>query len=103
MPGLDGTGPMGVGPMTGGGRGFCSPWGVGTTPSRYGYPRWTGYPYSYQRPYGRGFFGSRILPPTPQMTREQELAALKSESQFLSEELKQMEARIKALEGGAEA
>jgi hypothetical protein len=25
MPGFDGTGPMGMGPMTGGGRGFCNP------------------------------------------------------------------------------
>jgi len=24
MPGFDGTGPMGMGPMTGGGRGFCA-------------------------------------------------------------------------------
>jgi hypothetical protein len=24
MPGFDGTGPMGLGPMTGGGRGFCA-------------------------------------------------------------------------------
>ncbi len=102
MPGLDGTGPMGMGSMTGGGRGLCSPWGIGAAPVGYGHPRWTGYPYPYHRPYGRGFFGSRMLPPTPQMAREQELAALKSESQFLSEGLKQMEARIKALEGRAE-
>ena len=26
MPGFDGTGPMGLGPMTGGGRGFCNPY-----------------------------------------------------------------------------
>lgn len=25
MPGFDGTGPQGMGPQTGGGRGFCSP------------------------------------------------------------------------------
>lgn len=25
MPGFDGTGPRGLGPMTGGGRGFCNP------------------------------------------------------------------------------
>jgi hypothetical protein len=24
MPGFDGTGPRGIGPMTGGGRGYCS-------------------------------------------------------------------------------
>jgi hypothetical protein len=29
MPGFNGTGPRGMGPMTGGGRGFCSPWGIG--------------------------------------------------------------------------
>ncbi len=26
MPGLDGTGPLGLGPMTGGGRGWCNPY-----------------------------------------------------------------------------
>ncbi|MFQ5810640.1 MAG: DUF5320 domain-containing protein [Armatimonadota bacterium] len=26
MPGLDGTGPRGMGPMTGGGRGWCNPY-----------------------------------------------------------------------------
>ena len=29
MPGFDGTGPRGIGPMTGGGRGFCNPYEVG--------------------------------------------------------------------------
>lgn len=29
MPGFDGTGPMGMGPTTGAGRGFCSPQGIG--------------------------------------------------------------------------
>jgi hypothetical protein len=27
MPGFDGTGPRGMGPMTGGGRGWCNPYG----------------------------------------------------------------------------
>jgi len=27
MPGFDGTGPNRMGPMTGGGRGLCNPWG----------------------------------------------------------------------------
>ncbi len=43
MPGFDGTGPMGMGPMTGGGRGFCSPYSplraaAGFTPPAY-WPR----------------------------------------------------------------
>ena len=39
MPGFDGTGPMGMGPMTGGGRGWCNP----SAP--------------YARPYFSGGFG----------------------------------------------
>jgi hypothetical protein len=29
MPGFDGTGPQGQGPMTGGGRGLCNPRAIG--------------------------------------------------------------------------
>lgn len=36
MPGFDGTGPMGQGPMTGGGRGFCAVPNRGNGPSAYG-------------------------------------------------------------------
>ena len=32
MPGFDGTGPMGAGSMTGGGRGFCNPADAGYGP-----------------------------------------------------------------------
>ena len=54
MPGFDGTGPMGMEPMTGGGRGFCSPWGIGVGMRTYGIPRWGGYVYPYysDRPFG---------------------------------------------------
>lgn len=34
MPGFDGTGPMGLGPRTGGGFGFCAP-GAGPAPGGY--------------------------------------------------------------------
>jgi hypothetical protein len=37
MPGFDGTGPAGRGPMTGGGRGWCNPYSA---------------PYAGYRPYG---------------------------------------------------
>jgi len=47
MPGFDGTGPMGMGPMTGGGRGLCNPYNplrtVGFMPPIYG-PRLLGPP-----------------------------------------------------------
>jgi hypothetical protein len=47
MPGFNGTGPRGMGPMTAGGRGFCNPYS-----SMYG----TGFGYrpGFGRPMGRG-------------------------------------------------
>ena len=78
MPGFDGTGPRGMGPMTGGARGFCNPYYAGAGASfmgayPYGTPHGTGYvpPYGagYSTPYaaspygsfgfGRGFGGGR--------------------------------------------
>ena len=91
MPGFDGTGPMGMGPMTGGGRGFCSPWGIGTALRTYGFPRWAGYPYPY---YGSGPFFLGAVPFAPRMSREQENDFLKSEAAALREQLKELEARI---------
>jgi len=64
MPGLDGTGPAGMGPMTGGARGWCNPYAYG--PYRLSYaapvrPYYTGYSpaYGVGRPrwgLGRGFW-----------------------------------------------
>lgn len=60
MPGMDGTGPMGMGPMTGGGRGLCNPFWGGYRGAmnpwlRYrGYSPWSGYGYG---PYARGMRG----------------------------------------------
>ena len=99
MPGFDGTGPMGMGPMTGGGRGSCSPWGVGAALRTYGFPRWTGYSYPY---YGLGPFFPGAMPFTPRMTSKQELEFLKSEAQALRDELKELETRIEQLSVGKE-
>ncbi len=47
MPGFDGTGPMGMGPMTGGGRGWCNPYGPlfsGYAPRGY---QWWRFPLPY--------------------------------------------------------
>jgi hypothetical protein len=65
MPRLDGTGPAGMGPMTGGARGWCNPYGtrsVGYGPSRppYAVPMRPYYAYGFRRPrwgLGRGFWG----------------------------------------------
>jgi hypothetical protein len=87
MPGFDGTGPMGMGPMTGGGRGFCSPWGIGATVGRYGFP--SRMPYAYPR-YGAYGFN----PFVPRMSREQELELLKGQAEALKNELNQLETEI---------
>jgi hypothetical protein len=68
MPGFDGTGPAGRGPMTGGGRGWCTPYGPtygGYGAYRTPYPApayYAGYPpgYGLGRPrwgLGRGLRG----------------------------------------------
>ena len=100
MPGLDGTGPAGRGPMTGGGRGFCSPWGIGAAPGAYRVVPRTGYGYPY---YGVSPFSPSIPPFAYQTNQEQELSYFKTWAQTMRDELQQIEARIKVLEGGAEA
>ncbi|HIC89478.1 MAG TPA: hypothetical protein EYP04_08760 [Anaerolineae bacterium] len=72
MPALDRTGPAGLGPMTGGGRGWCNPYsplyaGVGFAPyspyrAWYAYWSYWGPPraYGFRRlawPWGRRFWG----------------------------------------------
>ena len=92
MPGFDGTGPAGRGPMTGGGRGFCSPWGISAT---YGaFPR-IGYPYYGWPRASYPFY--RAPAGVPTMSREQELDSLKNQAQGLRQQLEQIEARIQQL------
>ena len=56
MPGFDGTGPRGMGPMTGGGRGFCNPYYAGAgQPSMGAYPYGSPYGMGYVPPYGAGY------------------------------------------------
>jgi len=85
MPGFDGTGPNGMGPMTGGGRGFCSPWGG--IPPQYALPRPVNYASPRYRTYG-------FRPFVPRITREQELEFLKGQAEALRGELKAVETEI---------
>jgi hypothetical protein len=52
MPGLDRTGPFGVGPMTGGARGFCNP-----AAAEYQMPFYRGTGFGRGMGLGRGFRG----------------------------------------------
>jgi hypothetical protein len=59
MPGFDGTGPRGMGPMTGGGRGFCAmPYGGYGYGSQATYYPPTGMYPSYSRPFYGPIFGA---------------------------------------------
>ena len=83
MPGFDGTGPGGTGPMTGGRRGFCGQYRMGAGVAPYGGWRWAGHgPLSDTRRSG-----------------EQELDLLRSESQSLRRSLEEIDARIRELAG----
>ncbi len=92
MPGGDGTGPNGEGPMTGRGMGFCAGFNVpGYANPGFG-GRWI------RR--GRGFAFRRIFFPQiiqPQITKKQEKEILENELQRLKEEIQEIEKRLKEL------
>ena len=90
MPGFDGTGPQGRGPLTGRGRGYCNPWGIRTGLQRNFPRRMTSYIYPYERTHGFGRFD-------PPSSRE-EIGFIKNEAQLLNDELKVLKARIWELE-----
>ena len=122
MPGRDGTGPAGLGPMTGGGFGFCA---VNVNPNinKKGY---------YQGAFGRGrgsgkghrnFYYATGLPgyarysmglpawgnagysqytdnplPEKDIDPKQEMEVLKNQSEFLNQQLNDIQARLNELE-----
>jgi hypothetical protein len=97
MPGFDGTGPRGMGPMTGGGRGFCA------TPIRTVWPgyAWRAHmPYSYAIPWGMPYRGA--YPFSPVISRQDELDYLKGLAQSMGDDLKEIEARIQEIENEKE-
>jgi hypothetical protein len=98
MPGFDGTGPRGMGPMTGGGRGFCA------APLRAVWPGYAwrrGYmPYPHAVPRGMPYYGAS--PFSPAISREGELDYLKGLAQSMSDDLKEIEARIQEIESEKE-
>ena len=100
MPGFDGTGPRCMGSMTGGGRGFCSPWGRGRGMYKsygFGWGRGfgPGWGQAYQAPYP---YAPTMNPYAPPMSREQELGLLRDQAEAAKGQLEQIEARMRELE-----
>ena len=92
MPGFDGTGPRGMGPLTGGGRGFCA------VPLPAAWPAYPSYGMPY---YGVQPAAPAAFPYGQSMTREQELEFLKNQTQTLKGHLERIEARIEQLTAGS--
>jgi hypothetical protein len=108
MPGFDGKGPAGAGPMTGGGRGYCNPANAADRPrfsARYGYGRGFGMRRGF-RPamrWGRGLGrGCGWYPPAeaPAYSTRPEtmLETLKAEAEAVKASLDAIHKRIEELE-----
>jgi hypothetical protein len=117
VPGLNGRGPMGGGPMTGGGRGLCNPYG--RTYAFSGYGRGRGFRGGFGPGFGRGrgyargfgwreyypawgeFYGPAYGQPygsPPTMDPEDEINVLRDEVTFIERDLDSINKRIKELE-----
>ncbi len=110
MPRGDGTGPMGLGPMTGRAAGFCAGYSVPgymNTISGRGYfgrgrgrRNWyyaTGLPGWQRASMGMPAFGG-AYPYAPEITPKQEADILKNEADFLKKQLEDIQGRIETLE-----
>lgn len=118
MPGGDRRGPLGYGPMTGRGMGFCAGYDRGGFASNFQGRRFgrrgggPGFNRGYYGGYGRGrgyrnrFFNAPPSMPygdwgyreTFELTPEREMDMLKNEAKVIQEELDFIQARIKELE-----
>ena len=92
-----------MGPMTGGGRGFCSPRGIGAAARAgvappYG---WAPNPY-YGANRGVPYYGAPAapgaVPYTAQMPKEQELDFLRGQAEVIRGRLEQIQSRLRDLD-----
>ena len=111
MPGFDGTGPMGAGPMTGGGRGRCNPayagYGMGIGRGS-GYGRGRGFRRGFGAGCGRGFggrafshaWGAAYAPANAPsaMNPRDEAGMLRDEAEYMKQELDAIQKRLEELE-----
>jgi len=94
MPGYDRTGPRGMGPMTGGGRGLCR---LGYARRRF--PRWGRCFFGFGRGMGRGW-GVYEAPEEwySAPSTDEERSILKEELSMLENEMEHIRKRIAELE-----
>lgn len=114
MPRGDGTGPLGLGPMTGRAAGFCAgyavpgfanPWGGRRFWGRGG-GRGFGRGFGYAAPFASGYpmYGAPVVypgvpfPPAA-ASAETEMNGLKAQAEYLKQSLDQITRRIEELEG----
>ncbi|MDD5698162.1 MAG: DUF5320 domain-containing protein [Victivallaceae bacterium] len=109
MPRGDGTGPMGMGPMTGRAAGFCAGFGVpgyvNQIPGRgfgMGFGRGAGGGFGWRnRRYAAGMTGwQRAAGAVPQMSRDQEIEVLKNQANSLQDALEAVRNQLQELEAG---
>jgi len=116
MPGGDGTGPLGMGPMTGRAAGFCAgypvPGYMSPAPGRGAWGRGGGLGRGrgFGRGWGRGWWARACAPPAygrpayaapplgwPQPTPEQETDLLKQQAELLQGQLEAIRKRLDEL------
>jgi len=123
MPRGDGTGPMGMGPMTGRAAGYCAGYQVpgyaNPIPGRgFGAGFGRGRGFGFGRGWGRGFgwgfvgrggyaapYGAQSYPVygtgyVPPVTQEQELDVLKAQAENFQNALNDIQKRIEELQAG---
>lgn len=120
MPGGDGTGPGGMGPMTGRAAGYCAGY---SAPGYMNPAGGRGFGGGYGRGFGRGGYGrgrrnwfyatgmpgwtraGMGLPAggvPPQMPQQQEIDMLRGQAEYLEDSLENIRKRMQELEAGAE-
>ncbi len=99
MPRGDRMGPMGAGPRTGRGLGYCAGYDSPGYTRGFGNGYGQGFGYGRGRGFGRGFYGyNQPVAPAP-VSQTENLDALKEEAKTLSSRLKSILDSIEKLSG----
>ena len=105
MPGGNGTGPAGMGPMTGRGLGYCANYSTPgyTNPiAGGGFGRGMGRGGGFGRGIGRGF-GAPAYSYSSNLSSQQEASMLKEQLKAMQDEVSMVNNRIKELESSADS